>query len=247
MSQEVPQSNIDSVIQIIQHSLRVHELKALCKNCGLRCNENKPVLIQSLLQYFMYLRNEYIADKTDTRFRNLVELIINANPVIHYYNTTQNQAPNVLPLPTAIRPTLPIAIRPASSTSTNTTTNKTQPANPPQSTRPFDLLTFVESPFFIPRSRLLCKVVDGRTGAFTITDFVIPQAALQMIQNSPKKYSIRMYMGNPQNTPSFGVEKKMDLFWAESCYIQVNDRAVQQNAFQPSRKKLWVSFIAKTL
>jgi hypothetical protein len=126
---------------------------------------------------------------------------------------------------------------PASSAS-NAENNAPPPNLGKAGSKPYENIKWNSLPYFTSKERLYHKIAEGRAGSLTITDFCIPQNVLQTLSSS-KSHRIRLFMGNPQYAPPFGDTKQIDVLFSESCYITVNDKAVQPADFQPSKKKLW--------
>jgi hypothetical protein len=101
--------------------------------------------------------------------------------------------------------------------------------------RPFENVTYSNSPFNEFSSRLYTKVIDGRQGMMVINDFVLNPKTCDSLSS----HRIKLYMGNPMNTMPFGMAKVVDVFFSDSCRITVNGNAIQESAIIPNKKKVW--------
>lgn len=107
------------------------------------------------------------------------------------------------------------------------------PQGPPKpASKPFEGLSYSQSPFHAFHSRLYTKVVDGRSGHISITDFVMIEKHVSLIlekregQQGQRKYGVKVYMGNPQMMSPFGDRKMIEPSFSDSCFVTVNGKAV---------------------
>ena len=105
----------------------------------------------------------------------------------------------------------------------------------PTASRPFENVTYSNSPFNEFSYRLYTKVIDGRQGMMMINDFVLNPTVCDSLSN----HRIKLYMGNPMNTMPFGMVKVIDVFFSDACWIKVNGKPIQESAIIPNKKKVW--------
>ena len=97
--------------------------------------------------------------------------------------------------------------------------------------KPFETVTFTQSPFHLFHTRLFTKVVDGRSCHLYIPDFKLLPSHIDLIQARPQRYAIKLLMGNPQMALPFGAPKVIEPFYSDSCYLTVNGTTIPHNVW----------------
>ena len=106
-----------------------------------------------------------------------------------------------------------------------------QSQGPPKpASKPFEGLSYSQSPFHTFHTRLYTKVVDGRSGHISITDFVMIEKHVALLLEKKegqqqRKYGVKVYMGNPQMMSPFGDRKMIEPSFSDSCFVTVNGKA----------------------
>ena len=224
------ESNYSLACYLISTRLRIADLKIILKKMGQPGTGNKADLIDRALTALSAAREIRVCNPNDNRFSAFLQYIALENGGTLHAGYKRSSPPKSAksssPAKSVVDRSKIIQQQPSAHAGSKATAS---------ASRPFENVTYTNSPYNVFASRLYTKVIDGRQGMMLINDFVLNPVTCESLVD----HRIKLYMGNPMNTMPFGMSKVIDVFFSDACWITVNGKQIPENVIIPNKKKIW--------